>query len=139
MRTRCLLTLSLLLGLSLALTVPAAGQQTLVQNGAVVEVNNGGVWDLEGGTMDFGPAGASTRLREERAGRVTGGRLTAIVVDGDVDPRALSTAVDRLDAENVVVDAAGVVGDRLVVVVPRSDGANALRLVEAALAAVPSG
>ena len=69
----------------------------------------------------------------------SGGRLTAIVVDGDVDPRALSTAVDRLDAENVVVDAAGVVGDRLVVVVPRSDGANALRLVEAALAAVPSG
>ena len=77
MRTRCLLTLSLLLGLSLALTVPAVGQQILVQNGAVVEVNNGGVWNLQDGTMDFGPAGASTRLREERAGRVTGGRLIA--------------------------------------------------------------
>ena len=77
MRTRCLLTLSLLLGLSLTLTVPVAGQQILVQNGAVVEVNNGGVWDLQGGTMDFGPAGASARLREEQAGRVTGGRLTA--------------------------------------------------------------
>ena len=63
-----------------------------------------------------------------------GGRLTAILVDGDVDAGALSTVVDRLDAENVVVDAAGVVGDHLVVVVPRSDGANALRLVEDALA-----
>ncbi len=63
-----------------------------------------------------------------------GGRLTAILVDGDVDAGALSTVVDRLDAENVVVDAAGVVGDCLVVVVPRSDGANALRLVEDALA-----
>ena len=64
-----------------------------------------------------------------------GGRLTAIVADGDVDARALSAAVDRLAAENVVVDAAGVAGDRLVVVVPRADGATALRLVEAAVGA----
>lgn len=67
-----------------------------------------------------------------------GGRLTAIVADGDIDAGALSATVDRLAAENVVVDAAGVAGDRLVVVVPRADGANALRLVEAALAAVPT-
>jgi hypothetical protein len=77
MRTRCLLTLSLLLGFSLALTVPAAGQQILVQNGAVVEVNNGGVWDLQGGTMDFGPAGATATLSEPSEGRVHNGRLTA--------------------------------------------------------------
>ena len=64
-----------------------------------------------------------------------GGRLTAIVADGDVDARALSAAVDRLAAENVVVDAAGVAGDRLVVVVPRADGANALRFVESAVGA----
>jgi hypothetical protein len=61
--------------------------------------------------------------------------LTAIVADGDVDARALSAAVDRLAAENVVVDAAGVAGDRLVVVVPRADGANALRFVESAVGA----
>ena len=67
------------------------------------------------------------------------GRLTAILADGDVDARALSTVVDRLHAENVVVDVAGVAGDRLVVVVPRADGANALRVVEDALAAVPTG
>ncbi len=78
MRTRCLLILSLLLGLSLALTVPATGQQILVQNGATVEVNNGGVWDLEGGTMDFGPAGATATLSEPSEGRVYNGLLTAV-------------------------------------------------------------
>jgi len=64
--------------------------------------------------------------------------LTAVVVDGEVDPRALAAVVDRLAAENVVVDAAGVAGEALVVVVPRSDGPNALRLVEDALASVPT-
>jgi hypothetical protein len=67
-----------------------------------------------------------------------GGQLTAILADGDVDAAALSAVLSRLAAENVVVDAAGVAGDSLVVVVPRSDGANALRLVEDALAAVPT-
>ena len=68
----------------------------------------------------------------------TGGGLTAITVDGEVDARALTAVVDRLDAESIVVDAAGVTGDRLVIVVPRSDGAAALRTVEAAVAAVPT-
>jgi len=77
MRTRCLLILSLLLGLSLALTVPAPAQQVLVQNGATVEVANGGALDLQGATMDFGPVGTTNRLRETSRGRVTGGRLTA--------------------------------------------------------------
>ena len=69
----------------------------------------------------------------------TGEGLTAITAEGDVDGRALTAVADRLDAENVVVDAAGVAGSRLVVVVPPSDGANALRTVEDALAAVPTG
>jgi hypothetical protein len=68
----------------------------------------------------------------------TGGALTAITAAGDVDPRALAAVVERLAAENVVVDAAGVAGEDLVVVVPRSDGANALRTVEDALTAVPT-
>ena len=68
----------------------------------------------------------------------TGGGLTAITVDGEVDARALTAVVDRLNTENVVVDAAGITGDRLVVVVPRSDGATALRTVEDAVAAVPT-
>lgn len=69
----------------------------------------------------------------------TGGQLTAITVAGDVDPTALSAVLGRLDAESVVVDAAGVADGRLVVVVPGSDGPNALRLVEDALARVPNG
>ena len=82
---------------------------------------------------DAGPAGGDPLLS------VGGdGTLTAITADGDVGARALSTVVDRLDADNVVVDAAGVAGDRLVVAVPRSDGPNALRTVEEALAAVPT-
>jgi hypothetical protein len=69
------LFLSLLLSVGLALPAPA--QQVLVQNGATVEVANGGAWDLQGGTMDFGPAGSTARLAEVSAGRVTGGQLTA--------------------------------------------------------------
>jgi len=95
MRTRCLLTLSLLLGFSLALTVPAAGQQILVQNGAVVEVNNGGVWDLQGGTMDFGPASASTRLREERAGRVSGPAKSGVASPGPLTLREMVSSLSR--------------------------------------------
>lgn len=68
----------------------------------------------------------------------TGGGLTAITVDGEVDAQALTAVVGRLTAENVVVDAAGIAGGHLVVVVPRSDGATALRLVEDALATVPA-
>jgi len=68
----------------------------------------------------------------------TDGSLTALVVEGAVDSAALAAVVERLAAENVVVDAAGVAGDELVVVVPRRDGANALRLVESALESVPA-
>lgn len=61
------------------------------------------------------------------------GPMTALVATGDVDARALSAAVDRLAAEDVVVDAAGVAHDELAIVVPRREGANALRIVEDAL------
>ncbi|MFA1611084.1 DUF7523 family protein [Halobellus rubicundus] len=74
----------------------------------------------------------------EEAIVTTDGSLTAILAEGDVDAAALSAVVDRLRAENVVVDAAGLAGGTLVVVVPRSDGANALRHVESALESVPA-
>ncbi|WP_311172851.1 DUF7523 family protein [Halobellus ordinarius] len=84
-------------------------------------------------------AGAEALLTVGDSAIVTAdGSLTAIVVDGAVDSRAQSAVVDRLAAENVVVDAAGVADGDLVVVVPRNDGANALRLVESALSAVPT-
>lgn len=65
------------------------------------------------------------------------GELTALVATGDVDTRALAVVCDRLAAENVLVDAAGVADDELVVVVPQRQGATALRHVEATFEAVP--
>lgn len=66
-----------------------------------------------------------------------GGELTALVARGDVDARTLSAVCDRLRAENVVVDAAGVADGELVVVVPRRQGATALRYVESAFESLP--
>ncbi|WP_148413328.1 hypothetical protein [Haloferax sp. KTX1] len=63
----------------------------------------------------------------------SGGPLTAIIAEGDVDPTVLAAVLSRLDAESVVVDAAGVAGDALAVVVPRRQGAAALRVVESAV------
>ncbi|WP_152040491.1 DUF7523 family protein [Salinigranum salinum] len=68
---------------------------------------------------------------------VRGGEMTAVRARGDVDARALGSVLSRLDAASVVVDAAGVVGGELVVVVPRRQGGTALQVVEAALESVP--
>jgi hypothetical protein len=65
------------------------------------------------------------------------GDLTGVLATGSVDPAALSWALDRLLAGDVAVEAAGVAGDALVVVVPRRAGADAVRVVEDALAGVP--
>lgn len=67
-----------------------------MQNGATVVVQNGGVVDLEGGTMDFGGAGATARLDERGTGRVTGGQLTATrVLDqpSGADPAGLGAQI----------------------------------------------
>ncbi|WP_232688620.1 DUF7523 family protein [Halobacterium zhouii] len=66
------------------------------------------------------------------------GSMTALVATGDVDTRALSSALERLHTAGVEPDAAGVADDSLVVVVERRDGANALRIVEDALDALPA-
>jgi len=78
-------------------------------------------------------------LRVGGAAVVTEGRDTAILATGDVDAGALAAVIRRLDAADVAVAAAGVAGDALVVVVGRRDGATAVRVVEDALAAVPTG
>jgi hypothetical protein len=69
---------------------------------------------------------------------VRGGEMTAIRAEGGVDSSACGHVLDRLERTSVVVDAAGVVAGDLVVVVPRRQGATALRIVEDALAAVPT-
>ncbi|MGB9965857.1 DUF7523 family protein [Halobacterium hubeiense] len=66
------------------------------------------------------------------------GDLTALLADGDVDSRALAAALERLHAAGVDPVAAGVAEESLVVVVERRDGADALRVVEDALDAVPA-
>ena len=63
--------------LSLLIPAPTPAQEVRVQNGAALEVSNGGTWDLKGAAMDFGAAGATTRLHETAEGRVTGGSLEA--------------------------------------------------------------
>ena len=67
---------------------------------------------------------------------VPGGSMTAVTAEGDVDDDALAAVLGRLADRSVVVDAAGVAGDSLVVVVPEPDGATTLRAVEAALESV---
>ena len=59
------------------LAAPAVGQQVLVGEADTVRVANGGVWHLQGGTMDFGGPDATASLVERGSGRVTGGQLTA--------------------------------------------------------------
>jgi len=65
------------------------------------------------------------------------GSQTALLAVGDVDGRALATVLARLDASDIDVTAAGVAGDHLLVVVGGRTGGQALRVVEAALDAVP--
>lgn len=118
--------------------LPAAGTQS---REVTVRMRSGvglaGV-DVDGESGPSDPDAAALLSVVDSSIVTADGSLTAIVVEGAVDARALSAVVDRLAAENVIVDAAGVADGDLVVVVPRNDGANALRLVESALSAVPT-
>lgn len=66
------------------------------------------------------------------------GSLTGVLATGEVDAAALGVVLGRLATEETPVEAAGVAGDGLLVVVGRRDGPDALRAVEAALDAVPT-
>ena len=68
-----------------------------------------------------------------------GGESTAIVVTGDVDAAAFSTALDRCRIDGVSVEASGFsAGTAATIVVGRRDGAATLRAVEAAFERVPN-
>ncbi len=96
-----------------------------------------GVGVHEGDDIDFeDPTGPL--LRVPGAAVTDGGDHTALVATGEVDAGALGAVLDRLAAAEVDVSAAGVVGDSLVVVVSRRDGAAAVQVIEAALGAVPT-
>lgn len=58
------------------------------------------------------------------------GSLTGILAHGEVDAAVLSGVLARLLAAGVDVEAAGVAGETLLVVVGRRDGATTVRVVE---------
>jgi hypothetical protein len=66
----------------------------------------------------------------------SGDGLTALVCTGEVDPPVLAACIDRLTAGSIIVDAAGMIEQTAVIVVPRRDGPAALRMIEDTLAAV---
>lgn len=65
-----------------------------------------------------------------------GGSETAVLATGEVDTAGLRAVLGRLDTADIPVSATAVAADTLLVVVGRRDGANALRVVEDALATV---
>ena len=73
------------------------------------------------------------------ADRMETGESTGILATGDVDAATFSVVLDTLAVEGISVVAAGFGDDRLIVVVDRLDGANAVRAVERAVANVPNG
>jgi len=92
--------------------------------------------DVDGDGADID--GAGPLLRVGGAAVVPEGTDTAILATGAVDAAALAAVLRRLAAAGVAVEAAGVAGETLVVVVGRRDGATAVRTAESALAAVPT-
>ncbi|WP_435074869.1 DUF7523 family protein [Halorubrum sp. HHNYT27] len=97
-----------------------------------------GVGVVEDDARGDGESAAEPLLSVGGAAVVPEGRDTAIVATGDVDAGALATVLRRLGVSGVDVAAAGVAGAALVIVVGRRDGATAVRVVEDALATVPT-
>ncbi|WP_418284346.1 DUF7523 family protein [Halorubrum sp. DTA46] len=80
---------------------------------------------------------ADALLRIAGSAVVPEGDATAVIANGDVDAAALAETLDRLRAADIAPVAAGAAGDSLLVVVGRREGATAVRVVEAALRAIP--
>jgi hypothetical protein len=58
------------------------------------------------------------------------GPFTGVLATGDVDAGALETALGVLRTGELPVEAAGIAGDAMLVVVERGDGPDALRAIE---------
>lgn len=58
------------------------------------------------------------------------GAFTGVLATGDVGARTLEVALGVLRTRDVPIEAAGLAGDALVVVVERGDGPDALRAIE---------
>lgn len=68
------------------------------------------------------------------------GQLSAIIVDTvpDMTISGFTTAIERIQMEDINIKAAGTLQDMFIVIVPRRKGASALRSVEAALTVIPT-
>lgn len=82
-------------------------------------------------------AGEALLSAGDRAVVPGAGSRTAVLATGEVGAEALAAILDRFRTAGVEVGAAGATPETAVVVVGRRDGATAVQLVEAALAAVP--
>jgi hypothetical protein len=58
------------------------------------------------------------------------GSLTGVFATGDVSPEGLGHVLGRCETASIDVEAAGVAGDSLLVVVERRDGPDVVRLLE---------
>ncbi|MFO7832929.1 MAG: hypothetical protein R6V31_02455 [Halohasta sp.] len=88
-------------------------------------------------SVDGATAGGSAETGDGRAAETPAiDDPTAVAVTGAVDARLLAAVLDRLRIAEVPVGGAGVVGESLVVVVPRREGSTALRLIESTAEAV---
>lgn len=70
----------------------------------------------------------------------TDGRLSAIIVNNisEISISAFMTALGCVQTEEITITAAGSTRDIFIIVVPREEGANALRSIEAALTVIPT-
>jgi hypothetical protein len=68
------------------------------------------------------------------------GQLSAIIVDTvpDMTISGFTTAIERVQMEDINIKAAGTLQDMFIVIVPRRKGASALRSIEAALTVIPT-
>jgi hypothetical protein len=67
----------LLLAFLFASPASVLAQTITVQNGGTVTVENDGVWDLKGTTVDLGGTGSTASISETGGGRFANGQLTA--------------------------------------------------------------
>lgn len=83
-------------------------------------------------------AAGDALLRVGDRGFSTGdGQFTGLLATGDVDAASLAHVLGVLGSHGVGVEAAGVAGNGLLVIVARRDGPDALRGLESALGTVP--
>jgi hypothetical protein len=67
----------LLLAFLFASPAQVVAQTLTVQNGGTLQVDNGGIWDLNGSNVDLGPVGSTASIAENGTARFAGGTLEA--------------------------------------------------------------